>query len=119
MLGTEQDIPDDGLDQTVDVLDAGVTALTPTAALTIIERWREAFLRDDGGLDLEAVASGLDDLHGLLSADRLDGRAIARTLAALADATAAVAAQTDEERVTPGLDRLSSALSRAADLLGG
>ena len=51
MLGTEQDIPGDGLDQTADVLDAGVTALTPTAALTIIERWREACLRDDGGLD--------------------------------------------------------------------
>ncbi|HEX8386454.1 MAG TPA: hypothetical protein VF576_09735 [Rubricoccaceae bacterium] len=119
MLGTEQDIPDDGLDQTVDVLDSGVTTLTPSAALTIIERWREACLRDEGGLDLEAVASGLDDLHGLLSADRLDGRAIGRTLAGLADATAAVAAGTDEERVTPGLERLAGALSRAADFLGG
>jgi len=117
MLGTTPDLPDDGLDQTVDILDSGVTALTPSAALTVIERWRDACLTDDT-LDLEAVAAGLDELHGLLSADLLDGGAIARTLAGLADATAAVASQTDEERVTPGLERLAASLGRAADMLG-
>ena len=111
-------MPDDGLDQTADALESGVTALTPTAALTIIARWRSA-CQDQTGLDLDAVAEGLDSLHGLLSAERLDGRAIAATLAGLAEATAAVAAQTDEERITPGLDRLSAALGRTAAVLGG
>ena len=117
MLGNMQDLPDDGLDQTVDALESGVTSLTPTAALTIIERWRSA-CQDQTGLDLDAVSEGLGDLHALLSADRLDGRAIGTTLVALADATAAVMADTDEERVTPGLDRLAATLRRAAAMLG-
>jgi hypothetical protein len=112
-----EDLPDDGLDQTVDIIESGLTSITPTAALTVIERWRDACLAEDT-LDVEAVASGLSDLHALLSADRLDGRAIGSTLAGLADATAAVAAQTNEERVTPGLERLAAALSRAAAWLG-
>ncbi|HEX8297617.1 MAG TPA: hypothetical protein VF594_00540 [Rubricoccaceae bacterium] len=117
MLGNMQDLPDDGLEQTADVLESGVTSLTPTAALTIIERWRSA-CQDQTGMDLDTVSEGLDNLHALLSADRLDGHAIGTTLVALADATAAVMAQTDEERVTPGLDRLASTLRRAAAMLG-
>ena len=117
MLGNMQDLPDDGLDQTADALESGLTSLTPTAALTIIERWRSA-CQDQTGLDLDTVSEGLDELHGLLSADRLDGRAIGAALAGLAEATAAAMALTDEERVTPGLDRLSAALGRGAAILG-
>ena len=112
-----QDLPDDGLDQTVDALESGVTSLTPTAAVMIIDRWRSA-CQENTGMDLDAVAEGLDELKGLLSADRLDGRAIGATLAGLAEATTAVMAQTDEERITPGLDRLAATLSRAAAMLG-
>ena len=111
------DVPDDGLDQTADILESGLTAITPTAALTIIERWRDACSAETE-LDLGPVAEGLDTLHGLLSADRLDGRAIGQTLAGLAEATLAVMGQTDEERITPGLDRLAAALSRGAATLG-
>lgn len=118
MLGSMQDLPDDGLTQTAEALDSGLTSLTPTAALTIIETWRSA-CQEQTDLDLGSVAEGLDELHGLLSAERLDGRAIGRTLAALADGTAAVMAQTDEERITPGLDRLAAALRRGASALGG
>lgn len=118
MIGPMHDVPDDGVDRTADAIESGVTALTPSAALAIIERWRSA-CDDQTGLDLDSVAEGLDDLHGLLSSDRLDARAIAQTLAGLAEATAAVASQTDEERVTPGLDRLAAALGRAAAMLGG
>ena len=118
MLGSMQDVPDDGLDQTADALESGLTALTPTAALTIVERWQSACGLQTG-LDLGEVPAGLDALHALLSAERLDGREIGQTLAALAEATAAVMAQTDEERVTPGLDRLAAALGRAAAMLGG
>lgn len=112
-----QDLPDDGLTQTAEALDSGLTSLTPSAALTIIETWRSA-CREQTGLDLGPVAEGLGTLHGLLSADRLDGRAIGRTLASLAEATRAVMAQTDEERITPGLDRLAAALGRGAAVLG-
>ena len=118
MLGSMQDLPDDGLDQTTDALESGVTALTPTAALTIIERWQSA-CQQSTDLDLGEVQSGLDDLHGLLSGERLDGKAIGRTLVGLAEATRAVMTQTDEERITPGLDRLAVALGRAATMLGG
>ncbi len=117
MLGSMQDLPDDGLDQTTDALESGVTALTPSAALTIIERWQSA-CQQQSDIDLGAVQAGLDDLHGLLSGERLDGREIGRTLASLAEATLAVMTQTDEERITPGLDRLASALGRAATMLG-
>lgn len=115
MSALSHDAPADGLDQTADALDGGVTALTPTAALATIERWRDACLADET-LGLEAVAAGLDTLHGLLSADRLDGRAIARTLAGLADATAAV--RPGDASVVPDLDRLAAALHRAAGMLG-
>ena len=117
MLGSMQDLPDDGLDQTADALESGVTSLTPTAAIMIIDRWRSA-CQQSTDIDLGDVAAGLDDLKGLLEADRLDGHAIGATLAGLAEATAAVMAQTDEERITPGLDRLAAALGRAAAMLG-
>lgn len=117
MLGSMPDAPDDGLDQTADILESGLTAITPTAALTIIETWRDA-CSQESDLDLGPVSEGLDTLHGLLSADRLDGRAIGQTLAGLAEATLAVMGQTDEERVTPGLDKLAAALARGAAMLG-
>ncbi len=117
MLGFMQDLPDDGLDQTTDALESGVTSLTPTAAVTIIDRWRSA-CQQNNDIDLGDVEAGLDTLKGLLTADRLDGRAIGATLAGLAEATAAVMAQTNEERITPGLDRLAASLGRAATLLG-
>ena len=106
MLGFMQDLPDDGLDQTTDALESGVTSLTPTAAVAIIDRWRSA-CQQNTDLDL-----------GDVEADRLDGRAIGATLAGLAEATTAVMGQTNEERVTPGLDRLAAALGRAATMLG-
>ena len=117
MLGSMQDLPDDGLNQTAEALESGLTSLTPAAALSIIETWQSA-CQNQTGLDLGPVAEGLDTLHGLLSADRLDGSAIGRTLSGLAEATRAAMSQTDEERVTPALDRLAAALGRGAAVLG-
>ena len=50
---------------------------------------------------------------------RVGRRGLGQTLAGLAAATLAVMGQTDEERITPGLDRLAAALSRGAATLGG
>lgn len=112
--------PDTGrvtLEQTEAALDGPLTALTPSAALGILDHWRTACL-DADDLDLSGVAAGLDDLRGLLASDRLDGGAIADALAGLAEATRAAAAATPDERVQPRLERLATTLDRAAAALG-
>ena len=112
--------PDTGrvtLEQTEAALDGPLTALTPSVGLGIVEHWRTACL-DEDRLDLSGVAAGLDDLRGLLSGDRLDGRAIADALAGLAEATRAAASATPDERVQPRLERIAAHLDRAATTLG-
>ena len=112
--------PDDGrvtLDQTEAALEGPITALTPAAALGIVDHWRTA-CQDTETLDLTGVSAGLSDLRDLLSADTLDGRAIADTLAGLAEATREAAAQGPDERVTPTLERIATNLDRAATMLG-
>ncbi len=100
------------LAETEAALDGPLSALTPASALSIIDRWRTSC--QDAGLD--AVAAGLDDLRGLLSGDRLDGPAIADTLAGLADSTRA--ADVTDNRIRPRLDRIAAALDRASAMLG-
>ena len=112
--------PGDGrvtLDQTEAALDGPITALTPSAALGIVDHWRTA-CQDTDVLGLSGVSAGLSDLRDLLSGDRLDGRAIADTLAGLAEATREAAAQAPDERVTPRLERIATNLDRAATMLG-
>ena len=112
--------PDTGrvtLEQTEAALDGPLTALTPSAALGIIDHWRTACL-DADELDLSGVAAGLDDLYDLLAGDRLDGSAIADALAGLAEATQAAAGASPDERVQPRLERIATALDRAASALG-
>ena len=98
-------------------LDGPITSLTPSTALRIVEHWRTACL-DASSLDLSEVSGGLSDLRDLLSGDSLDGRAIADTLAGLAESTRAAAAQADDERVGPRLERIATNLDRAASALG-
>ena len=112
--------PDDGrvtLDQTEAALSGPITSLTPSAALGIVDHWRTACM-DTDTLDLTGVSAGLSDLRDLLSGDALDGRAIADTLAGLAEATREAAAQAPDERVTPTLERIATNLDRAASMLG-
>ncbi len=101
------------LAETEAALDGPLSALTPTAALSIVDRWQSA-CRDAG---LDAVAGGLGDLRDLLSGDRLDGRAISDTLARLAEATRS--ADVTDARVRPRLDHIAAALDRAATTLAG
>ena len=112
--------PDDGrvtLDQTEAALEGPITALTPGAALGIVDHWRTA-CQDTEELDLSGVAAGLSDLRDLLSSDSLDGRAIADTLAGLAEATREAASASPDERVQPRLERIATNLDRAATMLG-
>ena len=112
--------PDTGrvtLEQTEAALDGPITSLTPSAALGIVEHWRTA-CQDESTLDLSGVAAGLSDLRDLLSGDSLDGRAIADTLAGLAESTRAAAGASPDGRVQPRLERIAANLDRAASMLG-
>ena len=104
------------LDDTVAALEGGPTGLTPSAALAVIDRWHAACLAADT-IDLSGVAGGLAQLRTDLSG-RLDGSALADTLARLADDTSAAAAQTADARLQPTLDRLAATLRRFATVLG-
>ena len=117
MRGSTPDTHRDTLDQTAAALDGPISSLTPSAALGLVDHWRTACL-DAEGLELSGVAAGLSDLRDLLSGDSLDGRAIADTLAGLAEATRAAAAQGTDERLRPALERLATNLDRAATALG-
>ena len=112
--------PDSGrvtLEQTEAALDGPISALTPSAALGIVDHWRTA-CQDTETLDLSGVAGGLSTLRDLLSGDSLDGRAIADALAGLAESTRAAASAAPDERVQPRLERIATNLDRAATLLG-
>lgn len=117
MHGSTSDSDRATLDDTVAALDGPVTALTPSAALGIVDHWRTACLNATS-LDLSGVAGGLSELRDLLSGDALDGTAIGNVLAGLADATRAAATQSPDERMTPTLQRLATHLDRAASALG-
>ena len=99
-------------------LDGPLTALTPGTGAAVAERWQQACLAD-ADLDLSTVAAGLGDLRDLLTAGALDGPAIARTLAGLADATRVAAANAGDDRVRPRLERIATNLDRGASALGG
>ena len=103
------------LDDTAAALEAGPTGLTPSAALATVDRWHAACLAEDT-LDLSGVAEGLAQLRDQL-AGRLDGAALADTLARLGDDTAAAAAQVTDARLRPTLDRLAATLQRFAGIL--
>lgn len=105
------------LDDTVAALESGPTGLTPSAALALIDHWHAACAGAQDA-DLGDVTAGLAALRALLTAERLDGRAIAETLAALGEATSRAAAAAADARDTPALERLASALGRAAAVLG-
>lgn len=117
MQGTTPGTDRDTLADTEAALNGPITSLTPSVALGIVDHWRTACL-DASDLDLSGVAAGLSDLHDLLSGNSLDGRAIADTLAGLAEGTRAAAAQATDERLTPTLERIATNLDRAATTLG-
>ena len=103
------------LDDTVAALAAGPTGLTPSAALATVDRWHAACLAEDT-LDLSGIAGGLAALKTQLSG-RLDGAALADTLARLGDDTTAAAAQVHDARLPPTLERLGATLTRFAGIL--
>ena len=117
MRGSTPDSDLATLQETEAALEGPITALTPTAALGLVDHWRTA-CQDSDALDLSGVAAGLSELRDLLSGDGLDGRAIADTLARLAESTRNAASAAPDERLQPRLERIAANLDRAAGLLG-
>ena len=118
MLGTTPDSHEHTLAQTEAALDGDLTAITPSAAVGLLDHWQTECASADTDVDLGDVSAGLGELRDLLAADALDGRAIGDALRSLAQSTRAVAAQTPDERLTPRLERIATLLARAASALG-
>jgi len=105
------------LDTTVAALEAGITSVTPSAALRVVEHW-EATLRNADDANLHPLADLLAELRDALAADRLDGRHIGDLLLSLGEGTTAAAADAPEDRIGPRLEQLGALLTRGGRSLG-
>ena len=102
----------DALARTESALASGLTGITPTTALGLIDHWQAACA--DAGLT--EISSSLAHLGGLLRADRLDGRAIGASLRGLSTAT--VDSASGDGALAGRLQALGAALDRGASMLG-
>ncbi len=103
------------LDQTIDVLDSGVAALSPAAARGVIERWLNV-LADHP--ELNDVATALGELRAALADLPLDAARIGPILGRLGSRTTDAADGAEDDATTAKLQRLGALLSRASDALG-
>lgn len=106
------------LENTNAALEAGVTSLAPSAAIRVIEQWHGT-LKNAEGDGLHAIANLLAELKDALQADRPDGRTIGNLMVRLGEQTTHAAADADDARLTPKLERLGALLTRAGTSLGG
>lgn len=105
------------LENTNAALEGGITSLAPSAAVRVIDLWYGT-LKNAERDDLHAIANLLAGLKDELQADRLDGRAIGNLLLRLGEQTTNAAADADDARLSPKLERLGTLLSRAGSTLG-
>ncbi|MEP0547862.1 MAG: hypothetical protein ABJF88_13085 [Rhodothermales bacterium] len=105
------------LENTSAALEAGVTSLAPGTAIGVIDTWYGT-LKNAERDDLHAIANLLAELKDELQSDRLDGPAIGSLLLRLGEQTTSAAADADDARLSPKLERLGTLLSRAGTTLG-
>lgn len=105
------------LENTTASLEAGVTSLAPSAAIRVIDVWYGT-LKNAERDDLHAIANLLAELKDELQGNRLDGRTIGSLMLRLGEQTTAAAADADDARLSPKLERLGTLLSRAGTTLG-
>lgn len=106
------------LENTNAALEAGVTSLSPSAAVRVIDQWHGT-LKNAEGDGLHTIANLLADLKDALQADRPDGRTIGNLMVQLGEQTTNAAANADDARLSPKLERLGTLLARAGTSLGG
>lgn len=106
------------LDNTNAALEGGVTSLTPSAAIRVIDLWHGT-LKNAERDGLHIIANLLGELKDELQSDRLDGRAIGSLMSRLGEQTTSAAADASDARLSPKLEHLGALLSRAGSALGG
>ena len=106
------------LDNTNAALEGGVSSLTPSAAVRVIDLWHGT-LKNAERDDLHMIANLLSELKDALLADRPDGRTIGSLMSRLGEQTTSAAAGADDARLSPKLEHLGALLSRAGSALGG
>jgi hypothetical protein len=106
-------ITHDHLTATLHALQNGVTGIPLSAAMDNTETWQQQFWQS-GDVDLQHIAREFGNLQSLLSSDRLDGAAIARSLGMLGDQTSQATAQAPAE-LKADLLKLADTLRRAGN----
>lgn len=106
------------LENTNAALEGGITSLAPSTAVRIIDQWHGT-LKNAERDELNAIANLLAALKDELQADHPDGRAIGSLMLRLGEQTTNAAAEADDARLSPKLERLGTLLSRAGTSLGG
>lgn len=104
-------ITHDHLTATLHALQNGVTGIPLSAAMDNIETWQQQFWQS-GDIDLQHIAREFGNLQSLLTSERLDGGAIARSLSMLGDQTSQASAQAPAE-LKADLVKLADTLRRA------
>lgn len=105
------------LENTSAALEAGVTTLAPGAAIRVIDVWYGT-LKNAERDDLHLIANLLGELKEALQRDRLDGPTIGNLLLRLGEQTTSAAADANDTRLSPKLERLGTLLTRAGTTLG-
>lgn len=96
------------LDTTLEAMKGGITAITPSAAVTNIAYWQRV-LASEGSL--EALAVDLAELKGHLERGDLDGKVIGPLLQRIGDATSG-AAPGAPANISPRLRQLGDTLAK-------
>lgn len=104
-------ITHDHLNATLHALQNGVTGIPLSAAMDNTETWQQQFWQS-GDVELQHIAREFGNLQSLLTSERLDGGAIARSLSMLGDQTSQASAQAPAE-LKSDLIKLADTLRRA------
>ena len=106
-------ITHDHLAATLHALQNGVTGIPLSAAMDNTETWQQQ-LWQSGDVELQHIAREFGNLQSLLTSERLDGAAIARSLSMLGDQTSQASANAPAE-LQSDLIKLADTLRRAGD----
>lgn len=104
-------ITHDHLNATLHALQNGITGIPISAAMDNTEVWQQQFWQS-GDVELQHIAREFGNLQSLLTSERLDGAAIARSLGTLGDQTSQASAQAPDE-LKGDLIKLADTLRRA------
>ena len=103
-------ITHDHLNATLHALQSGITGIPLSAAMDNTEVWQQQFWQS-GDVELQHIAREFGNLQSLLTSERLDGAAIARSLSMLGDQTSQASAKAPAELKTD-LVKLADTLRR-------